>query len=136
LRRIIEPAAAGIAAERHTPETLKPIEQAYAEMVANKGNMQAGLEPDVRFHRSIVLATGNKLLVPMIYLIESALAETIKLTTQRPGAWENSIPLHHNVLRAIQIRDQAGATTAMLELLDSARSDMEHIFSSKAGEEA
>lgn len=136
LRRIIEPAAAGIAAERHTPETLQPIEQALTDMEANKDDMNAGLEPDLRFHRSIVLATGNKLLVPMIYLIESALAETIKLTTQRPQAWENSIPLHAKVLKAIQARDVDGAAKAMLKLLDSARSDMEHVLSEETEDKA
>lgn len=136
LRRIIEPAAAGFAAERHTPETFAPIEQAFAEMEAAKDDMEAGLGPDVRFHGSIVLATDNKLLVPMIYLIESALAETIKLTTQRPRAWEVSIPLHRNVLDAIRVRDHDGAAEAMATLLEPARSGMEHALGNEAAKPA
>lgn len=125
LRRIIEPAAAGLAALRHTEETFAEIETAFLEMEEAGEDLEAGLEPDLRFHQAIFATTGNQLLSPLVYLIEAALAETIKAGCAAPGARLNSIPLHKEVLEAIRRRDQAGAEQATLTLLQEARSDME-----------
>lgn len=136
LRRILEPAAAGLAARRHTPETFAPIEQAYLDMEAAGEDLELGLEPDLRFHQAIFNATGNDLLAPMVFLIESALAETIKLSNSTPGARLTSIPRHKDILEAIRRRDRAGAEQACLVLLGEALTDIEKVLGApSAGEE-
>lgn len=128
LRRIIEPAAAELAAIRHTKESFCDIEQAYCEMEAAGEDIDAGLDPDLRFHQAIFASTGNELLAPMVFLIESALCEMIKMSSKAPGARLNSMPLHKNVLEAIRRRDPVGARMAMLTLLDEAHLDMERVL--------
>lgn len=128
LRRIIEPAAAELAALRHTEKSLRVIEQAFLEMEAAGEDIEAGLDPDLRFHQAIFATTGNELLAPMVFLIESALSEMIKMSAKSPGARLNSMPLHKNVLEAIRRRDAEGARKAMLTLLDKAHLDVESVI--------
>ncbi|MGO1120589.1 FadR/GntR family transcriptional regulator [Rhodovibrionaceae bacterium A322] len=132
LRRILEPAAAGLAALRHTPETLAPIQQAFEEMEAAGEDLEQGLEPDLRFHRAIFEATDNALLAPMVFLIESALSETIKLSSSTPGARLASIPLHRDLLDAITRRDQPAAQQATLVLLGEAEQDMTRVLENQS----
>lgn len=128
MRRIFEPAAAGLTALRHDSEMLAKIEQAYDDMVEAGDDLDAGVEPDLRFHQSILKASGNELLAPLGNIIESALVASIKVSSSVPDAHSTFIPLHKKVLDAIRVRDQAGAESAMLELLDRARSDLNIIL--------
>lgn len=129
MRRILEPAAAGLAAERASPEQLAEIEEAYIAMEAAGEDLEVGLAPDLRFHQAILEATGNEFMAPLGYLIESALAASIKLSSSYPGARINSLPLHLSVLEGIRARDPARAQAAMLQLLQSTRDDIERVLS-------
>lgn len=133
LRRIIEPAAAGLAALRRTDESLAKIEAAYLEMEAAGEDIEQGLEPDMRFHQAIFASSGNEMLSMLVYLIETALAETMKIGCTAPGARLKSIPLHKNVLEAIRRHDHAAAKEATLVLIDEARADMERILADQNG---
>ncbi len=133
LRRIIEPAAAGLAAIRHTEESFKKIEEAYLDMEKAGADVEAGLEPDLRFHQAIFATTDNNLLSPLVYLIEAALRETFRAGCSAPGAKLNSLPLHKNVLEAIRNGDRSGAEKATMILLEEALEDMEAIHRLTAG---
>lgn len=128
LRRIVEPAASGLAALRHTDETFAVIESAYLDMEAAGDDVDAGLEPDLRFHQAIFATTGNELLSPLVHLIEASLTESIRMGSSAPGARLNSTPLHKDVMEAIRRRDRLGAEEATLILLEEAQSDMEFML--------
>lgn len=128
MRRIFEPAAAGLAALRRSDEMLTNIEQAFSDMVLAGEDIDAYVGPDLRFHQLILKASGNKLLAPLGNIIESALAASFKTSSSYPGAIQASRPLHKKVLDAIRARDQAGAENAVRQLIDSARSDIEEIL--------
>lgn len=125
LRRILEPAAAALAAERATRDHIARIEAAYAAMAEAGEDIDAGLGPDLRFHQSILEATGNEFLAPLGYVIESALAASFKLSSSFPGARTNSLPHHLAVLDGIRDHDPIRAHAAMLKLLQETRSDIE-----------
>jgi DNA-binding FadR family transcriptional regulator len=74
MRWIIEPAAAAIAAQRAKAEAVAVIEEAYNDMVEAGEDVEAGVEPGLRFHQGILAATGNEFLAPLGALVESALA--------------------------------------------------------------
>ena len=59
VRSLIEPTISRWAAERATAIDLVAIEASYNEMVANRENLLAFQEADIRFHKAILLATHN-----------------------------------------------------------------------------
>ena len=59
VRSLIEPTISRWAAERATAIDLVAIEASYNEMVANRENLLAFHEADIRFHTAILLATHN-----------------------------------------------------------------------------
>ena len=59
VRSLIEPTISRWAAERATAVDLVAIEANYNEMAANRTNVMAFQEADIRFHKAILLATHN-----------------------------------------------------------------------------
>ena len=117
VRQIIEPAAAALAAERANSEQLAAIERAYDDMEAAGEDLEASIEPDLRFHLSILAATGNELLVPLGALIETALASSIKLSGSEVSQQFYALPKHKAVLDAIRAGDANRARLTMRTLL-------------------
>jgi DNA-binding FadR family transcriptional regulator len=118
VRAVVEPAAAAMAARRHTPATLAPIEQAFAEMERSADDAARFVDPDRRFHKAILMATGNDVMVAFAALTEAALGAFVRIAARHPGAPAPSVPLHRAVLEAIRRRDAEGAHDAMTALLD------------------
>ena len=128
IRRIVEPAAAAIAAERASPEAISNIQTAFDGMVAAGEDVEAGVEPDVRFHQAILSATDNVFLAPLGALIESALATSFQLSRSNPGAIRNSLPQHKAVLEAIVRGDATGASNELRKLLVDAATDYRSVI--------
>ncbi len=128
MRRILEPAGAALAAQRATPAQLRRIREMYEAMAAAGGNAEESIYHDLRFHLSILEATGNPFLVSMGHVIESALAFNIKLSVQFPDMRVQSVPLHRIVLERIEKGDPRGAQAAMVKLLQEAQTDIERIL--------
>jgi GntR family galactonate operon transcriptional repressor len=124
-RAVIEPAAAAMAARRHTPTTLAPIEAAFADMERAAHSAALFAEPDVRFHKAILTATDNDVMTAFGALIEAALGIFVHVATRHPGAPAPSVPLHGAVLEAIRRRDAEGAHAAMMALLDRTARNVE-----------
>ncbi|NJR12763.1 FCD domain-containing protein [bacterium] len=74
LRQIIEPQAAAIAARQAKAPEIRAIEDAYRQMEKSADRPEHWAEHDIRFHRAILLATGNELLSALAATIEAALA--------------------------------------------------------------
>jgi len=116
-RTVIEPAAAAMAALNHTARTLKPIEAAFADMEASVHDRVLFAEPDIRFHKAILIATGNDFIAAFGALIETALGAFVRIASRHEGAPAPSVPLHRDILVAIRRRDADGALAAMVALL-------------------
>ncbi|MBE9555685.1 MAG: FadR family transcriptional regulator [Proteobacteria bacterium] len=127
MRRVIEPAAAAIAAMRGDKAAITNIREAYEDMVVAGENIEAGIEPDLRFHQAILTATGNEFIAPLGALIDSALATSFRISSSRPGAKINSLPRHEAVLTAIATGDSEGAREAMDVLLSDAMNDYHRV---------
>jgi DNA-binding FadR family transcriptional regulator len=122
VRRIIEPAAAALAATVATDEDVRRIELAYLKM-ESAATPEALLEPDLQFHREIMAATHNDLLGYIGNMMSLALSESIKLTHSHPNVHALALPRHKAILTAIQSRDPLGARQASLVQLDNASAD-------------
>jgi len=124
-RAVIEPAAAAMAARNHTVATLATIEAAFADMERASHSAVLFAEPDVCFHKAILTATDNDVMMAFGALIEAALAIFVRVATRHPGAPAPSVPLHGAVLQAIRRRDAEGAHAAMMALLDRTARNVE-----------
>ncbi len=124
VRRIVEPEACALCAKNGTDSDLAAIERAYHEMDAAGGDVSAFAEPDLRFHRGILIGTGNEFLVAFGAIVEAALRMSFELSTKNPDAPRRALSLHRAVLDRMWSRDADGARQAMLRLLDLTESNI------------
>jgi len=118
-RRIVEIAAAGLAAERATSAQVAGLADRLAEMVEAverlKGREQerAYHLADVAFHRSLIEATGNLPLASLVRRIDDALLAA-RYPLARPAyRRQRAIPEHAAILRAVEAHDADAARAAM-----------------------
>jgi DNA-binding FadR family transcriptional regulator len=117
LRRLLEPAAAALAAERALPPEVAALQAAYAQMEEyvdrNPGEYIAA---DIRFHEVILNACHNELLGHL----GSTLRATFRASFTRTNASATqTLPMHGAVLDAIRTGDGPAAEAAMLDLIDT-----------------
>ena len=117
LRRIFEPQAAALAAEARDAASLARIESAYADMEVHKSGDAELIAADVRFHKEILQASGNRLLGALGSLIEMALVGTIKMAWRSLAIKDDRLVLHRDVMQAIANRRPEAARAAMAKLL-------------------
>jgi len=125
-RRIIEPAAAALAAKRATAADLARIEQAYLGMKLNlRTNLEACCEADLKFHVSVVAASHNLVLKGLTGTIEAALRATFAIPNrQLATAQSRALSAHKAVFECVRMRDADGARLATIELLEIAARDL------------
>jgi DNA-binding FadR family transcriptional regulator len=133
VRRIIEPAAAALAAKTATDDELDAIEAAYQRMESAATRAEL-LEPDLEFHRRVVEATHNDLLAYIGNMLSIAIRESIRLSSRHPNTHALSLPRHKAILTALRNRDPLGARQASLVQLESAREDVGEILDLAGGE--
>jgi DNA-binding FadR family transcriptional regulator len=114
VRRVVEPAAAALAAEKATMEDLQAIETACTDMERADPSSDAAILADMAFHRAILTACHNVLLLQMGTLIAVGLHTSFRISTRFYPA---SLPHHRPVANAILARESAAAHAAMQTLL-------------------
>jgi DNA-binding FadR family transcriptional regulator len=125
-RRIIEPAAADLAAKRATAADLVRIEQAYLSMERNvRTDLEACCEADLRFHASLIAASHNVVLKGLTGTIEAALRATFTITNRLMTAQSRALAAHRVVFECVRMRDAEGARAATIDLLAFAARDLD-----------
>lgn len=121
VRLIIEPGAAELAARRAAPAALSALQAAFGDMRAalerSPPDFDAYNEADVRFHRAIVEACANDVLVQMGAIINTALLLAFNAAIRVPGLPRNSLPRHKAILDAIRRGHANKARQAMQRLV-------------------
>src|SRR4051794_34312850 len=119
-RRILEIEAAGLAAERATPDDLARLSDALARMSASADRARFSPaaedlfhEADIAFHRALIAATGNRALGSMTEPIHRALNAARRPLARPNLRVERGLPEHHLILAAVAQADPAGAREAM-----------------------
>jgi GntR family transcriptional repressor for pyruvate dehydrogenase complex len=130
VRRMIEVEAAGLAAERASPEDLRAMGDAVAGMAAHQGDVEAYTRHDVAFHSAVAAATHNDLLAVLLIPFTELLAKMVRTSLDATGAAEDGLAHHRSILKALQTKDRKEARQAMLrhieraqELVESAQRD-------------
>ena len=133
LRRAIEPAAVRLAAERASAADIAEIEDAYRGMQrATLTGSHDYVRHDLRFHQGLLRACGNRMLAQMGRALEALLRTGFEVSTRRKGGAATSLPMHRAVLDAVIARRPAEAERAVLELIDTARHDIEQVLAAPA----
>jgi GntR family galactonate operon transcriptional repressor len=114
-RRVVEPAAAALAADRATLAEREAIRAAYSAMVATQADLAAAIQADKTFHIAILDATHNPVLGSFRGGLEAILDAVF--TVAIPALAPN-LPNHEAVLEAIERADAGAARAAMERLLD------------------
>jgi DNA-binding FadR family transcriptional regulator len=131
LRRVVEPAAVRMAAQRATREDLAEIEQAFAGMKHAVEHGGDYVTYDLRFHQGLLKACHNRMLVQMSKALSSLLRTSFEISTSRKDGPRNSLPLHRAVLDAVIAHEPARAEKAIILLIDGAREDIELVLASR-----
>lgn len=132
IRRIIEPPAARLAAERidRSPAGgLAALEAAWATMCDETGDVDRFIEADLAFHAAILRATGNELLDQLVAAVGAGLrlAREIQASTRQVGGPlpGDPLPLHEAVVAAVRAGDGSAAEAAMAAVVEAAAHDAE-----------
>lgn len=131
LRRVVEPAAVRLAAERATAQDIAEIETAYTGMKAAIEQGGDYVTSDLRFHQGLLRACHNRMLVQMSKALGALLRTSFEISTSRPDGPATSLPLHRAVLDAVIARSPQRAEKAILVLIDGARDDIEQVLASR-----
>lgn len=119
LRRVVEPAAAAIAAERRNAAQMERISEAIAAM--RRASTPAGWAiADVEFHMAVAAATGNMLIGSFGRTLAPLLEASIRERSEVASAAILAINRHAVIAEAIRRRDHEAARKAMVAMLDLA----------------
>jgi len=134
LRMMLEIEIAGMATKAATESDLASMEKEIQHMEALRDRIlddpQAREEfarADVGFHLALAKATHNPLL-PVLFspIIDFLIKQRLDAIDQ-PGALEQGMLYHKDILEAIQHRDEEGARKAMREHLEKSVAIMEMV---------
>jgi GntR family transcriptional repressor for pyruvate dehydrogenase complex len=121
-RRILEVSAAGLAAERATSEALAAISDAVSDLFATMSDPQGFLVHDIRFHRAVAAAAGNRIVASLVEMVSALFYDERRKTAQRATDrnLQSSADMHRRIYKAIRSRKADRARAAMNEHLVSA----------------
>jgi DNA-binding FadR family transcriptional regulator len=134
-RLIFEPKASYLAAKRASAEEITAIQDAYASLEACLGKpLHLMPSVDLIFHRKILEASHNEVLIHLGSLIASLMQVQVVTTTVDEEAFRIGLKHHRSLAEAISSRDAARAEAASRELVLSpyqAMGDRNHLEPSK-----
>ncbi len=131
LRRVVEPAAMRLAAERATAQDVAEVEVAYAGMMRAVREGGDYVTFDLLFHQGLLRASRNRMLVQMSKVLGALLRTSFEISTRRKDGPAQSLPLHRAVLDAVIAHQPDQAEAAIRVLIDGAREDIEEVLASR-----
>jgi DNA-binding FadR family transcriptional regulator len=123
LRKLVEPEAAALAAQRRTLEQLNRMGGALEIMARETLHTDRGRIADKAFHGALLAASDNPFLMSLSSSVTAAVAWSTVFKERTQRLKRDAIPDHVKVYEAIAARNAGGARSAMLELIDLAFSD-------------
>jgi DNA-binding FadR family transcriptional regulator len=124
LRRMIEPAAARLAAERATDAEIAALYEAYEAMAAAGDDLDAFMEPDLRFHSLLLESCRNELLEHMNEIFTAVLRTIFAYSSSSSRSYPRAARRHRAIVKAIEARDPDAAEQAVLRLIDDTKKDL------------
>ena len=130
VRRVLEIAIVGFAAERADTPAIERMELAVTAMEVGLGSDETFIDADIEFHASLAAATANPLFVGLIEGLRQPLRASQIVNTQLghradfPSASRRVLGEHRRILAAVGRHDAGGAAAAMKEHLINTERDL------------
>ncbi|MFT4172028.1 MAG: FadR/GntR family transcriptional regulator [Rhodocyclaceae bacterium] len=124
LRRIVEPAAARLAAERADAAQRLALREAYEGMRRAVGGDGDYVEADLAFHSVILHACQNQFLQQMQMVLSAILRTSFEIVSTVPDGPASSLGLHEDLCIAIEAASPEAAERAVLRLTERAERDL------------
>lgn len=121
VRLMLESGATELAAGAISPGELAELRRILDELGDHRGDPDAFADLDVVFHRTIHVASRNKLLLAMLDSIAHLGRQSRAVTVRRPGVIESSLRGHAVILEALERGDAGAARDAMIAHLAHVR---------------
>lgn len=106
-RIAIETEAAALAAQRRTPADITSLRRALEKRNLNRGDLEAHVDTDTAFHRSIIVAAHNPILTDLFDGLTPRLRQAMieMLRIRNTFGSDNDQEMHANLVQAIADRD-------------------------------
>lgn len=129
LRRVVEPAAARLAAERATAEDIEEMSLAFDGMCRAVQDGGDYITFDLRFHQGLLRAGHNRLMLHMGKALSALLRTSFVLSTAKKDGAANSLGMHKAVLDAVRKGKPQQAERAVMALIDDAHLNIQEVLS-------
>ena len=133
LRKIVEPAAAALAATRRTQGQIDAMRRALETMTVESLASEEGRLADQEFHSILLEASDNPFVAGLTSGVGAAVAWTTIFKQRRQPLRRDPIPDHRRVFEAIAAGDAEEARRAMSDLIDLALLDTNAAARPRAG---
>ena len=134
VRRLLEPAATAVAAQRVSAAQLEELGDLMQRMRAVAGDAEKLMQYDIAFHRTIVAATGNETLTS---LLDGLSGRTVRARIWRGlvlgNVAQNTIDEHEAIYLALKAGNQALAHAAALMHVNTSESWLRAMLEQPAG---
>ncbi|MFH8346400.1 FadR/GntR family transcriptional regulator [Streptomyces sp. NPDC018045] len=123
LRTVLEEYASGAAALRRSEDHLRQLKEllADADAACAGEDRAAATRVDALFHRAVVRASGNDLLIEVYDCLGTALASALGGLPWDAADAEEHAGLHRRLVDAIEARDESGARAAAAAIVQLTR---------------
>jgi GntR family transcriptional repressor for pyruvate dehydrogenase complex len=114
-RRILEVGAAGLAAERGTPDHMATLAEEVASLFASMHDPQLFLVHDINFHRAVAAASGNPIVALLVEVVSALYYERRRETASHASDRDHrdAAEMHRRIYQAIRARDGEAARSLM-----------------------
>jgi len=114
-RRVLEVAAAGLAADRATPEQIASMADEVASLFERMDDPLRFLNHDITFHRIVAEACGNPIIGTLVDAVSALYYERRRRTAERASDRNlmDAAAAHRRIYQAIRARDSELARIAM-----------------------
>jgi GntR family transcriptional regulator, transcriptional repressor for pyruvate dehydrogenase complex len=118
-RRVLEVGAAGLAAERATPEQVASMADEVASLFERMDDPLRFLNHDITFHRIIAEASANPIISTLVETVSALYYDRRRRTAEQASNRDliDAAEAHRRIYQAIRARDAEGARRAMHEHL-------------------
>lgn len=127
VRLLVEAEVAALAAERRTEEDLRELRDCVERARAHPADFPTCLKADVRFHETVVRASGNPLLSWFMDPVNSCLRASYRDATRYLASLPRTLEEHGVLLAALASGDPAAAREAARAHLRRVVAERDHL---------
>jgi len=126
IRGSLESLAAGLAAERISPDGLEELERLLVQVAecAKAGDLDRLVEVDTQFHAVLYRASRNERLAQMISTLLEQIQRFRRITMGSPGRMQETLEEHRRLVDAVADRNVSLAQALAIEHMENAENRM------------